>query len=273
MSIEHGIRLGSLSFSKLENSGRLKDLLERFDWVYLGPEFCENLLENAVVSEIVRFQEKGKKVCLLTPLLSEKGLKRLTAVFKKLIKLRSAGRLDINNLEITVNDFGALELAERENLPFKINIGRQLYDNIFVLKRTQLRVLNRLALDFFTKIGINRYELSTIGIRPRTNFRDRAYGFNPKKFSLTLYYPYLNLTTTRTCMVGMPYIAPDNSVRSIDCDRECRACAFEVTHPWIKEKLLIRGNTMFIEFPDKFYSSEKELKKLRVDRLVYCPFP
>jgi len=60
MSIEHGIRLGSLSFSKLENSGRLKDLLERFDWVYLGPEFCENLLENAVVSEIVRFQEKGK---------------------------------------------------------------------------------------------------------------------------------------------------------------------------------------------------------------------
>ncbi len=273
MAIEHGIRLGTLSFSELERSGRLKAMPARFEWVYLGAEFCENLLAAGVAAEIASFQAKGKKVCLLTPLLSEKGIGKLDGIFKNLLKLQRAGRLDAGRLEITVNDFGALELAARRKLPFKLSAGRQLYYNVFLATRDSVEVLSRQALEFFSARGVARYELSTTGSLPRTNFGEKAFGFDPKKFSLTLYYPYLNLTTTRTCLVGIPDIAPEDSVRGIQCRGECRACAFKVAHPWIKEKLLIRGNTVFMEFPEKFYSSQAELAALRIDRLIYCPFP
>ncbi|HNW43993.1 MAG TPA: hypothetical protein PKI19_05770 [Elusimicrobiales bacterium] len=273
MKTEQGIRLGSLSLSRLERTPRLRRLLDRFDWVYTGAEFCENLLETGMAADAARLQAKGKKVCLVTPLLSEKGIESLASIFAGLMKLHRDGRLDPARFEVTVNDFGALELAAREKLPFKLNLGRQLYYNAFLVTRDSIEVLNRRSLDFFALRGITRYELAPTGLLPRTNFGDKAFGFDPKAFSLTLYYPYLNLTTTRTCLVGMPYIPPEEAVRGIKCRRECRACAFKVAHPWIKEKLFIRGNTVFMEFPEKFYSSQKELAARRIDRLVYCPFP
>ena len=272
MSIEHGIRLGSRGLSGFKDPGRMTAMLGKFEWVYLGAEFCENLLEEGVCAEAVRLQKEGKKVCLLTPLLTEKGIGRLSAVFKKLRGLWRAGRLDAARLEITVNDFGAMALAAREKLPFKLSAGRQFSYNSFALMKDSVKVLNRLALEFFAQRGVDRYEISAAGAVPRTNF-GKGSCFAGEKFSFSVYYPYLNLTTTRTCLVGMPYIAPEDSMREVSCRQECRACAFKVAHPWIKEKLLIRGNTVFMEFPEKFYSSEKELEALHVDRLVYCPFP
>ena len=269
MPMEHGIRLGGPVY--LES--RIKTALKRFDWVYIGSEFCENLLETAVCSEAVRYQEMGKKVCLLTPLLTEKGVERLAAILTGLLKLIRAGRLDADRLEITINDFGALELAVGKKLPFSLNAGRQFSDNFFAREMDSIMIPNDLSLDFLAKRGISRYELSTTGTKPGTNYGLPGSWFPSEKFSLTLYYPYLPLTTTRTCMVGMQYIGPENSMRGIDCRRECRACAFKVVHPGIKETLLVRGNTVFLEFPRQFYSSRKELDGLRVDRLVYCPFP
>ncbi len=264
MAIEHGIRLGG---------GGAKAVPALFNWVYLGPEFCENLLETAVCAELVRFQKLGKKVCLLTPLLTDKGAASLAAIFRELARLLRTGRLDAGRLEITINDFGALALAARAKLPVKLGAGRQFAYNVFEQNSGSLSLLNRRSLDFFLERGIRRYEISAAGAMPRTNFSRSGCGFEPEGFAFTLHYPYLNLTTTRTCLVGLRDIQPRDSVRGIDCGRECRACAFKVDHPWVKEKLLIRGNTVFMEFPGKFYSSEKELELLRVDRLVYCPLP
>ncbi|OGR95563.1 MAG: hypothetical protein A2016_08995 [Elusimicrobia bacterium GWF2_62_30] len=267
--VEHGIRLGGSVFPET----RVKDALKRFDWVYIGSEFCENLLDASVCAEAAGYQELGKKVCLLTPLLTERGVESLSAVFKGLKKLHRAGRLAADRLEITVNDFGALALAAREKLPFTLNAGRQFSLNAFVRQAHGIAVLNSLSLAFLAKRGISRYEFSSTGTRPVANYVSDDSPFVREKFSLTLYYPYLPLTTTRTCMVGMPYIGPEDSMRGIECRQECRACAFTVDHPWIKEKLAVRGNTVFLEFPEKFYSTAEELRELRIDRLVYCPFP
>jgi len=266
--IEQGIRLSGQAFL----DRRLEPMLERFDWVYLGSEFCENLLEPGLGSEATRLQQMGKKVCLLTPLLTEKGAGALAAIFKRLRKLLASGHLSADRFEITINDFGALELAAREKLPVRLNAGRQFCPNAFSSRARDLTVLNAPSLDFLARYGITRYEISTTGHRPRTNFAPCG-PFYRKQFSLTLYYPYLPLATTRTCLVGMPDLGPEDPVRGIACGRECRACTFEVVHPWIKEKLLVRGNTVFLEFPRKFYSSAEMLKRLRVDRLVYSPFP
>lgn len=263
-----------MTLEALKSSGGLDAALKGFERFYLGPEFCENLIDASVCGEAAWLQGRGKKICLLTPLISEKGAGLLDKVFKKLLKSVESGKIDPAGLEVTVNDFGAIELAKRNRLPFRLNAGRLLRDNVFDDTGRAVTVHNGLALKFFRELGITRFELSTLGIRPDVNFaKGAAFGFDRRDFSLTLYYPYLNLTTTRTCLVGMRDVPPEESVRGVDCARECVISSFELAHPSIKEKLLIRGNTVFLKFPDKFYASEKGLARMNVDRLVYAPFP
>lgn len=274
MAVEKGILLGSLPLSALRSSGALDAALEKFSRFYLGAEFCDNLLDSSVCGEAAWLQNKGKKVCLLTPMLSERGALRLEALFKKLLGLVRTGKIDPRRLEISVNDFGAVQLARNLSLPFKLNAGRLLRDNVFTLADGAFRAHNGRALDFFRKLGISRFELSTLGRRPKSNFgRGRAYGFDKRRFRITLYYPYFNLTSTRTCMVGMPELPPGVSYTGVNCAQECRIAAYKVAHPAIKEELLVRGNTVFLSFPDKFYRTEAELAGLNIDRLVYAPFP
>lgn len=264
-----------MTLARLKKSGGLEAALKGFERFYVGPEFCENLLDAGLCAEAAWLQKRGKKVCLLTPLLSEKGAARLEAVFRKLLKLAGRGELDPAGLEVTVNDFGAVELAKRNRLPFALNAGRLLHDNVFDdTGKDDITVHNGLALDFFRGLGIRRFELSTLGVRPAVNFaRGDIFGFDRRAFRLTLHYPYLNLTSTRTCPVGMRDTPPMEAARGVDCARECLVSSFELAHPSIREKLLVRGNTVFLDFPQKFYASEKDLARMNVDRLVYSPFP
>ncbi len=265
MALEKGIRLGTTTLENLKKSGRLEAALRDYAWFYLGPEFCENLISGSVCEEAAWLQTRGKKICLLTPMLSEKGIGLLGPVFKKILNLARRGLIDPGRFEITLNDFGALELANRLRLPFGLSAGRLLCGN----------VLNRQALSSFSGLGIKRYELSTTGAG-RKNFRGADLSrLDPelRRLKATLYYPYMNLTSTRTCLVGMPPVSPEEAVLGIFCRQECRICSFEMNHPWIKEKLIVRGNTIFLDFPDKFYASEKDLLKSNADRLIYCPFP
>jgi hypothetical protein len=265
--MEKGIRLGTMTLKALKKTGQAGAALRNFGWFYIGAEFCENLLTPALCEEAAALQSEGKKVCLLTPPVSGTGIKALDALFGKLAGLAGRGRIAPSRLEITVNDFGALELAKRRLPRFKLNSGRLLFDNIFEGTRKKLWVHSFGGLELFRELGVVRHEVSATGLRRRTNFSraGRAGG----GFRLTLYYPYLNLTSARACPVGLA----DHPSSGGACAKECLACSFEVDHPAITEKLIIRGNTVFLEFPRKFYSSEKDLRGMNVDRLVYCPFP
>jgi len=277
MALEKGIRLGTTTLENLKKSGRLEAALRDYEWFYLGPEFCENLISGSVCEEAAWLQARGKKICLLTPMLSEKGIGLLGTVFKKILNLARRGHIAPGRFEITLNDFGALELAKRLRLPFRLSAGRLLCGNFLEVNifGNNIYLHNRLALKSFSGLGIKRYELSTTGAG-RNNFCEAnlsCLGPGLRRLKCTLYYPYMNLTSTRTCLVGMPPVSPEKSVDGVLCGQECRICSFEMNHPWIKEKLIVRGNTVFLDFPEKFYASEKDLLKLNADRLIYCPFP
>lgn len=271
MRLERGVKLISRPGAPGPDVAAAKKLLPHLDWIYLGAEFCENLLEDGFCGEAERWQAEGKKVCLLTPLLTERGVKALGSLGRRLMAACSAGRLDPARLELTVNDLGAAALAARERWPFKLAAGRQIAHNLLQLEKKHLKAVNRTTLAFFADLGVERFELSPAGRLPPVNFRSRAFGLGRGAFKVTLHYPYLDLTTTRTCLVGMPYVAPKDSVSGINCMRECEACSFEVDHPWIKEKLQIRGNTVFAAFPKKVQYSPSEAGRLNADRLVYSP--
>lgn len=273
-TLETGLRLGERG-SALLDSKALDGAAGKFGWFYSGAEFCENLLRGPDwhEKEIEFFLNRGKKICLLTPPLSEKGLRALRPVFRRLAALSRDPRV-LAGAEVTVNDYGAIQLAADSGLKLPLNAGRLLYEDIFFVDRTKMHVLNREAVGLFASLGVKRFEFSTTGRNLSSNLpAARAYGFRPEDISVTLHYPYINLTTSRACTVGLPDIGPEDSVREIACRRECQACSFEVSQPLINERLLVRGNTVFLSFPGKFYGRPGTLLKKRVDRLVYSPFP
>lgn len=268
--IEKGIKLGGLAPEGLGSKGALAEALAKFERFYIGAEFCENLLPEAAALKRTAgfFLGKGRKVSVVTPPVSERGLKALRKIFLALKPLACDG------LELTVNDFGALELARDCGLELKVNAGRLMYENLFRIRGSVFQLVNSYALHFFTGRGINRFEVSAVGARQLTNFRRAAdLGFSLSEFHLTLYYPYLNMSSTRTCLLGTPEIPPHESPAGINCRRECETASFEVRYPAVRERLLVKGNTVFLHFPGKLYPAEKNMAARRVDRLVYCPLP
>jgi hypothetical protein len=269
-AIANGLRLGEAGSAYLVKTGSLDEALRRFQWFYCGAEFCENLLAGPAwhAEEAEFFIEKGAKVCLLTPPVSEKGLKLLRPVFRRLAALLKKRPQAKGSLEVTVNDLGVFELALEEAPGLTLNAGRLLHENMFRLNRAAMTAMNARGARLFAGLGLRRFELSTSGRLPRAELAAaRAAGL-----AITLHYPYLNLTSARTCVTGLPDIPPELSAAGVNCRRECGACSFEVTHPRIKQKLYIKGNTVFLKFPEKFYSSPGSLLARGMDRLVYSPF-
>lgn len=272
-TIATGLRLGEQGSALL--SKNLSAPHGKFDWFYSGAEFCENLLRGPGwhERELEFFLKRGTRVCFLTPPLSEKGLRALRPVFKRLAALSRDPSVR-GSAEVTVNDFGALQLAADTGLRLPLSAGRLLYEDIFFVDRTKMLVINGEAVRLFASLGVKRFEFSTTGRRLAGNLAEAGrYGFKPEDISITLHYPFLNLTSGRSCAVGVPDIRPQDSVLGISCRRECRLCRFEIRQPLINEKLMIRGNTVFLRFPRKFYSAARTLERRRVDRLVYSPFP
>jgi hypothetical protein len=94
-----------------------------------------------------------------------------------------------------------------------------------------------------------------------------CFGFDPEAINISLYYPFLNLSSSMPCMAGTP------DTGAACCGRECRACSFEVSHPAAREKLIVSGNTVFLRTPLGGALAPALLRRNRITRLVYCPFP
>jgi hypothetical protein len=269
--IETGLRLAETGKGYLLKTGSLERALEHFGRFYCGAEFCENLIAapDWYEEEAAFFLGKGAKVCLLTPPVSDKGLKLLKPVFRRLAAFLKRNPAAEGSVELTVNDLGALELAREMCPAMTLNAGRLLQENMLLLNRDKLAVLNARGIELFAGLGLRRFEISTTG---RLQHAELSAARETGGLSLTLHYPFMNLTSARTCVTGLPDIPPELSASGVNCRRECAVCAFEVSHPRIKQKLFVKGNTVFLKFPEKFYASARTLRSRLIDRLVYSPF-
>lgn len=265
MKLEKFLKPGTLPPPASRAEKALSGLAGNFDGFYIGEEFCENLLPSPerLAAGAGALLAAGAKVCVLTPPVSDKGLAGLARLYRALKKLKAGA------LELTVNDFGALELARQHLRGVALNAGRALHHNAFRLDKNAMRVIDPRCLDGFAELGIRRFEISA-GAGLRNNFREAAGRPEARGFSLTLHYPWCSVTSARTCLLGTPDIAHDGSVRGIECHRECRLASFEIEHPRIKEKLFMRGNALFLKKAE--IPAEKKLLAARIDRLVYDPF-
>jgi len=264
--LERAINLATLGWSARRDRGNWSRLAARFDWVYLGAEFCENSWpEDARLLAAARFFcDAGVRVCFLSPLLTEKGLQRLARFLDAFQAMRTRHGYPDDLFELTANDFGAVELVRSRGLRLKLNLGRLLKDNVFSSRHAALHYQDRPILDFYASCGITRFEVSIQSARS---------GPVPSWARISVYHPYANVTSTRMCFVGMRDIPESEDLADLVCGRECAAAAFEMKHPRIAQKLFVRGNTVFTKGPAPFDRRSRPLLAMGADRLVYCPFP
>jgi hypothetical protein len=251
--MEKAIKLNVFNFNKLDESKIVKD----YDFIYLGSEFCENLLDLDCIKPIKKLNIWGKRICFLTPIVTDKGIKLIDFLLKEISKIKFK-----NRLEISVNDFGVLNLIYRKYKGrFTINIGRHLSRNFFTIKKDMIEISTVEGINFLNSLNIKRFEISNFSKMPSIDYKRKK-----NKFKLTMFYPYTHVSTTRMCMLGMPDIRHEDSIDGINCNKECLICDYKVKNQKIKEELIVKGNSVFVRYENNFIMDRV---KLNVDRIVF----
>lgn len=232
-----------------------ENLYRNYQWIYTGTEFCENLLE-LYLKRIDIIKRINKKICFLTPIFTDKSKKILEKIIFEILKIKN------KDIEITINDFGALNIIEQFNHKININAGRHLTKNLFkTINNSTIIAVDVESIKFVKKYKINRFELTILN----NKLKSKIYPLEIiNDLNFTFYYPYFNITTSRSCIMGTEEIKSNEDVRDLLCNYECLKGRYKIK---LKDDILIAdGNTLF-----KKYNLEMDKFKLPyfVDRIVY----
>ncbi|MGM5481836.1 MAG: hypothetical protein ACQESF_00090 [Nanobdellota archaeon] len=226
-----------------------KHKIDDYDRVYIGNEFCENLIdtEETLKKKIEYVLDKNKNFSFVTPYVTEKGLEKLKKRFTFLDS-------EFNDTEVIINDFGVLDLvSDFKNITPVLGriIGNHLTKGL-----PDLRPNSNEALSFFKSKNIFRCEISNNSNTEKILCDD--------SLSYSIYFPYMFLSTGRRCMVGFDNKKVDENFDPQSCGKKCKKDYYIITHKQIEEKIIVIGNTHFIK--------ENKLPDLSCfSRTVYMP--
>lgn len=290
---------GDISILKELDSIKLKR-------IYFGNEFCENLIpsidEIRKIRKIVR--KKNLSLTLVTPTVTDKGMKKLKDIFSYLDNFKE-------KLEVSINDYGVLHLINNDYKKFTCILGRKinklkrmpryakkwsnlppLYEksldkifnkenadvnlysikNILNLTDKQVEALRKCSTEveiykkFLTEIGINRIELDLI---PQGIDMD----FTKTNIRATLYYPWSYITTGRVCEMGSMHLPITEKFKpGGKCNKECQKyyAKWKSDYPYISQNLVSAGNTVFMKAELSNQMLEFYYKR-GFNRIVYEP--
>ncbi len=254
--------------------------------IYWGVEFCQNLIPNLMdTKKVLRFaKENNLKFTLVTPFVTERGLKRLKEIFRRFRKQRIKA-------EIVVNDWGVLECLHSEfSGTFEIALGRLLVRQqrdpaikrvlekqppfavrgkdgkiSIIMHRPPSKIYQKgikasyinspLLQDFLSGFGIKRVELNNL-----------IQGLNLEGIRLkkSLYAPFVNISTTRFCPMETRF---QKIYRINVCKRECQRYYDILRNKAVLKIIYKRGNTTFY----KNAADTRIIEKTNIDRLVFQP--
>lgn len=252
----------------------LSRLDKKFRRVYIGSEFCERLLptEKALRRVVDSTVERNLYITLATPFLTDAGLSVALSLLRNLEK-----NPGFNKLEVVVNDFGLLNLIEK-NFPGGgpvLLLGRLLAK----MKRgprgtAGIGELTPEAMDHFqrTNADVPRYSdfLRDAGFsRIELDYPLQGLKRDGAVLEASLHYPFVYVAAGRYCQ----FADLDNSRRDIrsvsNCSGECASAAFRMEDPRMPVPIIVRGNVWSFEnqrLPD-------EPGRLRITRFVFSPAP
>lgn len=277
--MEKAIHIASLKSLKYFQKGK-------YQRIYWGIEFCQNLIPTLKdAQKILEFIEKNRlKLTFVTPFVTDRGLKRLSDIFRWFKKSKT-------RCEIVVNDWGVLEYLDREFKGyFELSLGRILVrqqrdpamKNVikkqlpFAVKGKdgKIRIImhkipdkqyqrgikasyvNSLSLaGFLSRFGIKRVELNNL-----------IQGLNLEgiQFKKSMYTPFVNISTTRFCPMESRF---QKIYRINVCKKECQKYYDILRNRAIPKFIYKRGNTVFYSNP----LNPALLKGSGIDRVVFQP--
>ncbi|OGL39236.1 MAG: hypothetical protein A2043_10675, partial [Candidatus Schekmanbacteria bacterium GWA2_38_9] len=198
---------------------------------------------------------------LVTPFVTNKGIKRLIPLLKRVSELE----LGEKKIEVVFNDWGVLRLLRREYKELVPVMGRML--NKMKRGPRLMAVINHLPKDtveyyqsvnldvpefvgFLKENRIERVEFDNV-------LQDINFNFLSNGITVSLYLPFAYVSTTRFCLANSCDIPEKlEQVGIYPCRKECQRYTFLLQNPAMPVPLVRKGNTIFFknEFPPKGFN-------------------
>jgi hypothetical protein len=251
-----------------------------YDRVYFGAEFCQWRLPTPGLAQKAYDAARGAGLgfSLMTPWVTDAGLKRVKKILDGIItppsssypKRGTEGVL-LQNFEVIVNDLGVLMLLKDafpavmpvlgrllvkqkrcprvpciiEGLP---EAGREVYLHAGAEDRVAAKLLRR--------FGVKRVELDN----PLQGLTADLKGVGLKG---SIYTPFAYVTTTRHCPASFD---GEGWQAFTGCRiKGCLGNLLSLTNPAHEARLLMRGNTQFVEN----HNLPPNMKEMGIDRVVH----
>ncbi|WP_288702959.1 hypothetical protein [uncultured Ruminococcus sp.] len=257
---------------------------QKFDRIYFGNEFCDELLVSAEEAKTVyNYCCEGKmKFTLVTPYMSDGKLPRLESLLEEL------NRIHDDAIEVVCNDWGTCSLINEKYHNLKIVVGRLLdkmskdarfaqsdYESMYDAKALEYLQCSNISTESYKKI-LDQLHVQSVEI----DCPPQGVKLGQVDMNVNLYAPFGFITTGRMCM--MRFLSQNgekkysletacakgcqkydqNMIKSNHCKRENHFYSVE------KCKLYRKGNTVF-------YLSENYEDIIRnnqsVERLIVEP--
>lgn len=255
----------ALFISKKNN---LKYLTESYQRVYFGDEFCERLLpaKDDLAEVMEQSASRGLKFSLVTPYVTEAGLKSTARLLAMLP----------DGTEVVINDWGVLRVLKNKfptlvpvlgRLLTKIKRGPRIVNFLDKLPKDALDHLHK------TNLGVPVYQKFLFENQiKRAELDNPLQGIDlsdvPPELNLSLYIPFVYVTTTRFCLVANCDVPEKKGFIGVfPCHKECRKYTFYLDNAVMTTLLIRRGNTLFY----KNTNITEELKNSKIDRIVIEP--
>ncbi|MFC1690583.1 class I SAM-dependent methyltransferase [Nanoarchaeota archaeon] len=255
---------------KLKIDNKSHTLLDSFERIYFGDEFCQRLIpsKDEMLFVLDLCKQKNKKLTFVTPFLTEKYFQAYIGILRLI-------SINMPNAEVIVNDFGLLNRIVGDKLlnHLKLSLGRLLVEQKKGPRTELLKgEIPRKAYDYFKQTNVENSVLQEFLKQNRVNRIEldnvvQGINLDLRKSGLksSLHLPYVYTTTTRLCLsANCDKLSKRKHITVDDCRADCMNYSFVLDNITIPHRLILKGNT-------QYYINEKlpkNLDKLNVDRIV-----
>ena len=241
--------------------------------IYMGDEFCPaRLPEGDELNKVFRTaDQKGVPLTLLTPVLTDPGIKSCAGLFEKLKQWDPT-------TEVVVNDLGVLFYLKNRFPDFQLSLGR-LFNKGFKDPRLEEKDLATAEETpaFLNDSSFQRKNIQhlagTLGVqRLEQDLLPYADPDNIGTSSLetSIYFPFGYVTTGRVCLTAGLDKNPGARFQIIkDCSAPCGTRSLRLKHPGQSFDLYQNGNTIFYAYNASMITSLFKTAESLELRLVY----
>jgi len=205
----------AVSITPLELGALTRKVLQGYERVYLGSEFCQHLLPS--LDEVRELKDKGvKELTVLTPLLPTAQLRSFLKLFDRILGLFPGAELSLGDLGL----MRAVNRAYGGSVP--LLLARPVSADF-------IRMDERFLARFFSENNLRLLE---------TDEPDRIAAFRGRGVKFSFHYPFKYLSMTRLC----PFM------KGGVCSRACagRTLKIQQTAPY-RGSFFLKNNFYFAE--------------------------